>query len=82
MGKSKDIMFRMSEEEYLNVPNEFKERFLNSHNVTTEINDFDENMKDEIFKNLYKEKKSVSKKLEERQYQLREERRKNANSSS
>lgn len=76
MGKSKDVMLRMSEEEYAMIPNEFKERFLNSHNITTEVNDFDENMKDEIFKSLYKEKKSITKKLEDRQYQLREERRK------
>lgn len=66
----------MNEDEYASVPNEFKERFLNSHNVTSEVNDFEENMEDEIFKTLYKEKKAITKKLEDRQYQLREERRK------
>lgn len=75
MGQSKRVFFTMTEEKYSEIPNEFKEIYLNNHNVTREINDFEENMKDDMFAKLYTQKKEVSKQLEERQYQLREERR-------
>lgn len=76
MGATKDILIRMNESEYSAIPNEIKERYFNSKNVTTEINDWGENMKDDLYAKLYKEKKEISKQLEERQYQLRELRRK------
>jgi len=75
MIMSKEIFIKMREEEYNEIPNEIKERFFNSKNVTSETNDWAENMKDKTFSDLYKTIKESKKHLEERQYQLREERR-------
>lgn len=77
MGASKNVFISMREEEYNLIPYEIKEMYFNSKNVTKEINDFDENMKDSLFCELYKQKRKISKQLEEREYQLREQRRKN-----
>lgn len=73
---SKQIFISMREEQYNEIPNEFKERYLNSNNVTKETNDWSENMKDATYANLYKTSRETKKHLEEREYQLREERRK------
>lgn len=72
---SKEVFIKMREEEYEEIPNEIKERYFNSRNVTREVNDWEENMKDPLFKSLYDQNKKIKKKLEERQYQLREQRR-------
>ena len=76
MGFSSEIFIKMSEQEYALVPNEIKERFFSSKNITKETNDWSENMKDPTFEKLYIQSKQVKKQLEERQYQLRESRRK------
>lgn len=73
---SKQIFISMREEEYNEIPNEFKERYLNSKNVTKETNDWSENMKDPVYAKLYNDNKYIKKLLAEREYQLREERRK------
>jgi len=73
---SKEVFIKMREEEYDEIPNEIKERFFNSKNVTKESNDWAENMKDPIFANHYDASKKAKKMLAEREYQLREERRK------
>ena len=67
----------MREEEYAEIPNEIKERFFNAKNVTTETNDWAENMKDVYFSNTYLAIKKLKKELAEREYQLREIRRNN-----
>jgi len=72
MGASKELMFRMREEEYYNIPIEVRERYLSSKNLTPEINDFDELIKDENFVNFRKEYKAAKKKFEDYQYILRE----------
>lgn len=77
MGASKDIFLRMREEEYADIPKEIKEKYLNSKNVTKATHDWEENMQDELYNKLYNEKKKVQKELEEREYYLREKRRKN-----
>lgn len=77
MGASKDIFLRMREEEYTEIPQEIKEKYLNSKNVTKVTHDWEENMEDELYNKLYNEKKKVQKELEEREYYLREKRRKN-----
>ena len=74
---SKEIFIKMREEEYALIPSEIKERFFNSKNVTIQNNDWAENMKDDVFAKLYEKKKSIQKQLSEREYQLREKRRKN-----
>lgn len=73
---SKEIFIKMREEEYAEIPNEIKERFFNSKNVTKETNDWALNMEDEMYKRLYSESKKAKKLLEEREHQLREQRRK------
>jgi len=75
MGASKNVFISMREEEYNLIPYEIKEMYFNSKNVTKEIDDFDENMKDSLFCELYKQKRKISKQLEDRAYQLREQRR-------
>ena len=77
MGASKELLLRMTEEDYLRIPEEIRSRHLSSKRVDSENNDWAENMKDEHFARLYNESKAVKKNLEERQFQLREERRKN-----
>lgn len=74
---SKEIFIKMREQEYNEIPNEIKERYFNSKNVTSETNDWAENMKDDTYSSLYAQSKKLKKQLEERQYQLREERRAN-----
>lgn len=76
MGATKDVLIRMREEEYNFIPNEIKEMYFNSKNITVEVNDWSENMKDELYSKLYKQSKEIKKQLEERQFQLRELRRK------
>ena len=76
MGFSSEVFIKMSEEEYSLVPTEIKERFFSAKNISRETNDWSENMKDPTFENLYKASKEAKKQLEERQYQLRENRRK------
>jgi len=73
---SKEVFIKMREEEYDEIPNEIKERFFNSKNVTKEVNDWEINMKDKTYSDLYKTIKETKKHLSEREYQLREERRK------
>lgn len=79
MGFSKDVFIKMREEEYNNIPKEFRERYLCSKIHSVETNDFDLNMQDSTFKSLYEAKKKASKVFEEYQYQLREKRRRNNN---
>jgi len=74
---SKEVFIKMREEEYDEIPNEIKERFFNSKNVTKEVNDWEINMQDKTYSNLYKTLKETKKHLSEREYQLREERRNN-----
>ena len=75
MGFSSEVFIKMSEEEYSLVPTEIKERFFSAKNISRETNDWSENMKDATFEKLYKASKEAKKQLEERQYQLRENRR-------
>lgn len=76
MGATKDVLIRMREEEYNFIPNEIKEMYFNAKNITVEVNDWSENMKDELYSKLYKQSKEIKKQLSEREYQLREIRRK------
>jgi len=73
---SKEVFIKMREEEYDEIPNEIKERYFNSKNVSKETNDWNENMKDDMYQRLYTESKKAKKLLSEREFQLREERRK------
>ena len=74
---SKEVFIKMREEEYDEIPNEIKERYFNSKNISKETNDWNENMKDDMYQRLYTESKKAKKLLSEREYQLREERRNN-----
>ncbi len=76
MGKSSYVFLRMSEEHYMSIPNEIRERFLASKRVDEGILDFDTNIKDTTFKMLYDKVKESKKELSDWQFYLREERRK------
>jgi hypothetical protein len=69
----------MSEEHYLSVPFEIRESFLASKRVDEEKGDWAENMKDPIYANHHEANKKSKKLMSEREYQLREERRKQLN---
>lgn len=72
---SKEVFIKMREEEFNEIPNEIKERYFNSKNISKEVNDWELNMQDDMYKKLYNDSKKAKKLLEEREYQLREERR-------
>jgi len=77
MESNREVFLRMSEEHYLSVPNEIRECFLSSKRVDEEKSDWNENMKDKTYSDLYKTLKETKKHISEREFQLREERRKN-----
>ncbi len=74
MESNREVFLKMSEEHYMNIPSEVRESFLTDKRIDSNSSDWIENMKDNLFESLYLEKKKASKLLEERQYQLREER--------
>lgn len=76
MESNREVFIKMRESEYDEIPNEIKERYFNSKNVSKEVNDWAENMKDPTYANLYKTMRETKKHLSEREFQLREERRK------
>ena len=77
MGATSELVIRMKEEEYYSIPHEFRQKYLQSKMVTPELNDWSELMLDETYAKLYKEKKKVSKDLEQRAFDLREAKRNN-----
>jgi hypothetical protein len=79
MESNREVFLRMSEEHYLSVPFEIRESFLASKRVDEEKGDWSENMKDSVYSHYYYEAKFAKKLLAEREYQLREERRKQLN---
>lgn len=76
MSANSELFLRMSEEYYFEIPENIRENYLRSKIVSEEKSDWIENMKDETFSNLSKTLKETKKHLSEREYQLREERRK------
>lgn len=77
MERSKDLFIRMQESEYLAIPPHIRATHLSSKIYRESLNDFDELMQDETYRNLHKTYKETKKELEERAYQLRENKRKN-----
>lgn len=76
MGASKDLFLKFTEEEYMQVPERERQMYLNSKIYSESPNDFNELMTDPTYAKLYAESKKIKKQLNERQYQLRENRRK------
>ena len=77
MGASSELLIRMKEEDFYSIPHEIRQQYLQSKMVTPELNDWNELMNDELYSKLYKQKKQVSKDLEQRAYDLREQKRNN-----
>lgn len=77
MSASKDLFLRLREEEYFAIPEEIREVHLRSKIYSESVQDFDELMQDETYAKLHKEHKKVKSALEERAYQIRENKRKN-----
>lgn len=76
MGGNSELFLRMTEQEYFNIPEEIRQSHLSSKIVSEEKSDWAENMKDKVFSDLSKTIKETKKHLSEREFQLREERRK------
>lgn len=76
MGANSELFIRITEEEYFSIPQQIREIHLSSKIVSEEKSDFFENMKDKTFSDLYRTIKETKKYLSEREFQLREERRK------
>lgn len=76
MQSNREVFLRMSEEHYMSIPENIRSSFLASKRVDEEKSDWSENMKDETYNRFYQESKRFKKLLSEREYQLREERRK------
>lgn len=79
MGATKDLFIRISEEEYFSVPEDIRERHLRSKIYSESIQDFDWLMQDETYSSLHKEYKKNKQALEQRAYDLREQKRKQLN---
>jgi hypothetical protein len=62
---SKDYYIRISEEEYMDIPSQFRER------ATFIDNDYAKYKDNEVFKQLYSDYKKIKKKLEDWKYDQR-----------
>jgi len=76
MQSNREVFLRMSEEHYMSIPENIRSSFLASKRVDEEKSDWNDNMRDETYNLFYQESKRFKKLLSEREYQLREERRK------
>lgn len=76
MQSNREVFLRMSEEHYMSIPENIRSSFLASKRVDEEKSDWAENMKDDQYSIFYGAVKIGKKQLAEREYQLREERRK------
>ena len=76
MQSNREVFLRMSEEHYMSIPENIRSSFLASKRVDEEKSDWAENMKDDQYSIFYGAVKISKKQLAEREYQLREERRK------
>ena len=76
MESNREVSLRMSEEHYMSIPEETRESYLSSKRVDEEKSDWKENMKDPYYAEQYNHIKYAKKQLAEREFQLREERRK------
>ena len=75
MESNREVFLRMTEEHYMSIPNEVREFYLRDKRVDEEKGDWKENMKDPFYEGLYTSLKRNKKAIAEREYQLREERR-------
>lgn len=75
MESNREVFLKMNEDEYMQIPSNIRQSHLTSKRIDSDSSDWQENMKDDLFSQLYKRKKEIDKELKERQYQLREARR-------
>lgn len=73
---SKDLFFRMQEQEYLDIPQEVRETYLSSKLSGSDTKDHDELMKDENYKKFYLDYKKAKITFEDYKFFLREKLRK------
>lgn len=76
MGANATLFLKMAEQDFLNIPENVRAGHLIDKIYKQEDNDFDELMKDDHYKKLYKEKKTISKALADYTHHLREQKRK------
>ena len=75
MESNREVVLRMSEEYYLAIPDKAR-GYLSTKRIDTEMGDWSELMRDETYSKLYKDKKKITKDLEQRAFDLREAKRK------
>lgn len=77
MDSNRHVFLRMTEEFYMEIPEEIRASYLRDKRVDEETRDWTENMQDPYYARMYEDVKETKKLMQERQYQLREERRNN-----
>jgi hypothetical protein len=79
MSATKELFLKMSEQEYMSIPEDIREVHLRYKIYSESLNDFNELMQDFAYSELYNKRKKISKQLDERQHELREKKRNNKN---
>jgi len=79
MSGNSTLFLKMSEQDFMQIPDGVRQAHLADKVYQQEDNDFDELMKDEHYRKLYKAKKTASKELTNHTHFLREQRRKTIN---
>jgi hypothetical protein len=79
MSATKELFLKMSEQEYMSIPEDIREVHLRDKIYSESLNDFNELMQDFAYSELYNKRKKISKQLDERQHELREKKRNNKN---
>lgn len=77
MGASSELFIKLSEQEYMDIPQDIRQAHLSHKVYNQSVHDFQELMQDELYASLYKQKKAITAELDQRQFQLRENKRNN-----
>ena len=72
MGASKELFLRMSQEYYMEIPEQLRECYLRDKIYRETLQDYEELIKDPIYKALIDSKKKANKDLELRKDALRQ----------
>lgn len=75
MESNRQVFLRMTEEFYMDIPEEIRAIYLRDKRVDEENGDWQENIQDAEFLRLYEIQKKAKEDLNERRFVLREERR-------
>jgi len=77
MGANSDLFLKMSEREYMDIPQEIRETYLSSKLSGSDLHDHNELMQDENYQKFYLDYKKAKSTLEDYRFILREKKRNN-----